>query len=149
MAAKLEKTRYPGIFKRGSRYVVTYRLDGVQKRESFATLDEARRAKRAREAARDAGEFMVESRIGFREYALEWVDRYTGRGRNGFREQTREKYRRDLAMYAFDSQFARRRLSQITPRDISTFVATLCEPKASGKLLSDSRVRNIVAPVRA
>src|SRR4051794_31725361 len=128
MAAKMECTRYPGIYKRGSRYVVTYRLDGVQKREAFGTLDEARRAKRAREAARDAGEFMAESRIPFREYAAEWVDRYTGRGRNGFREQTRDKYRRDLSMYAFESTLARRRLSQITPRDVSVFVASLCEP---------------------
>jgi hypothetical protein len=34
MAAKMEKTKTPGIFKRGSRYVVTFRYAaGRQRRE--------------------------------------------------------------------------------------------------------------------
>jgi hypothetical protein len=48
MAAKLEKTRTPGIFKRGSRYVFSYRVDGKQRWESCRTMDEARRVKAAR-----------------------------------------------------------------------------------------------------
>ena len=36
MAAKLEKTKTPGIFKRGSRYVFSYRVNGKQKWESAA-----------------------------------------------------------------------------------------------------------------
>jgi hypothetical protein len=39
--AAMEKTRTPGIFKRGSRYVFSYRVDGRQKWESARTLDEA------------------------------------------------------------------------------------------------------------
>jgi len=43
MAAKLEKTKgTPGIFKRGSRYVFSYRVDGRQRWELARTLDEAR-----------------------------------------------------------------------------------------------------------
>ena len=33
MAAPMEKTRHPGIYKRGSRYVVVYKIDGVQRRK--------------------------------------------------------------------------------------------------------------------
>jgi hypothetical protein len=47
MPARLEKTRTPGIFKRGTRYVFSYRVDGKQRWESCRTLDEARRAKAA------------------------------------------------------------------------------------------------------
>jgi integrase len=43
----LEKTRYPGIYKRGSRYVLIYRDDrGRQRQQSAATLAEAK-AKRS------------------------------------------------------------------------------------------------------
>jgi hypothetical protein len=49
MAAPLEKTRTPGVFKRGSRYVFSYRVDGKQRWESCRTLEEARRAKAARQ----------------------------------------------------------------------------------------------------
>jgi hypothetical protein len=45
MAAKLEKTKTPGIFKRGSRYVFSYRVDGKQRWESSRTLDEARHSR--------------------------------------------------------------------------------------------------------
>jgi len=45
MAAPLIKTKTPGIFKRGSRCVFSYRVDGRQHWESCRTLDEARRAK--------------------------------------------------------------------------------------------------------
>ncbi len=43
MAAKMERTRWPGIYTRGKRYVVAYRdVDGNQRRDSFRTMDEAR-----------------------------------------------------------------------------------------------------------
>ena len=41
MAAPMKKTRHPGIYKRGSRYVVVYKVDGRQRKESAHTLDEA------------------------------------------------------------------------------------------------------------
>ena len=44
MPAKLEKTKTPGVFKRGNRYAVIYRdADGRQHQESARTYDEARR----------------------------------------------------------------------------------------------------------
>jgi hypothetical protein len=36
MPAPLERTSVPGIYKRGSRYVVTYRLPGSSTRKAFA-----------------------------------------------------------------------------------------------------------------
>src|SRR3954454_6983102 len=84
MAAPMVKTKYPGIYKRGSRYVVRYRVNGEHKSESARTLDEARRLQQARRTDIDRGEFHERSRVTFRAYADEWIDRYQGRGRRGF-----------------------------------------------------------------
>jgi integrase len=152
MAAQFLPTRYPGIYRRGERYVFSYRDSGHRQRwQSARTLDEARRLKSAREADVARGEFQELSRVTFCEYADDWVDRYQGRGRNGFREETRKKYRADLERYAYPyfGKRLRRRLGEVTPRDISGFVAWLCDEQAHSRVLSDSRVRNIVAPVRA
>lgn len=142
MAAKLEKTRTPGIFKRGTRYAVLYRdAEGRQRQESARTLDEARRIKAGRTAAVATGEFHAASRIKLRDYALEWVERYQGRGRRGFRESTREDYRRDLRRYVlpyFDEKL-RRRVEQITPRDVAGFVGWLCDEAEQGRRVAVER----------
>jgi len=148
VAARMEKTRHPGIYRRGSRYAFSYRHNGSQRWESFRTLDAARKAKRAREAARDTGELHEQSRVSFREFAEEWVERHYGR--RGFRESTRDDYRRDLRRYAFpffDERLGRT-VSQVTPRDVANFVAYLCEER-DGKRLADASVRRILAPVRS
>ena len=149
MAAKLEKTRTPGIFKRGGRYVFSYRVDGKQRWESCRTIDEARRAKAARATDIERGEFEQRSRITLHEYAREWVERYQGRGRRGFRENTRDEYRRVLTHYVFAHFPARTRLTEVTPSRVATFVGWLCDPVAQGNALADSTVRNIMAPLRA
>jgi integrase len=134
MAARFERTRYPGIYKRGSSYVLTYRVGGKQKKESCKTLEEARKKKAARQAAIDAGEFQEKTRVTFAEFAREWVERYQGRGR-GFRESTRDDYRRLLNTYAipyFDGRL-RRKLSAVQPRDIANFVGWLCDAKAQAE----------------
>jgi len=59
----------PGIFKRGGRYVFSYRVDGKQKWESARTLDEARRMRSARSTDISRGEFEERSRVTLREYA--------------------------------------------------------------------------------
>src|SRR5271156_1565987 len=100
MPARLEKTRTPGVFKRGSRYVFSYRVDGKQRWESCRTLDEARRVKAARATDIERGEFEQHSRITLHEYASEWIERYQGTGRRGFREETRTEYRALLDKYA-------------------------------------------------
>jgi integrase len=142
MGAKLEKTRTPGIYKRGSRYAVLYRdSEGRQRQESARSLDEARALKAARTTAVATGEFHAASRVKFSEYALEWVERYQGRGRRGFREATRDDYRRDLRRYVlpFFHEKLRRRVEQVTPRDVASFVAWLCDEQIQGRRAAEAR----------
>lgn len=158
MAAKMEKTRTPGIYKRGSRYVFAYRVDGKQRWESCRTLDEARRAKAARATDIGRGEFEERSRITLHEYAREWVERYQGTGRRGFREETRSEYRVLLDRYALSHFSAQTRLTEITPRHVASFVGWLCDqtkPAATAEeperrvALSDKTVRNALGPLKA
>jgi integrase len=151
MAARLEKTRHPGIYKRGGRYAYTYRSNGKQRWGSARTLDAARKEKRAHEADRDRGELQEESRIPFVDFAAEWIDRYQGTGRRGFSGQTRKDYRRDLERYAYPflGDKLGRTVSQITRRDLARWIAWLCDEREQGRRLADATVRRIVAPVQA
>jgi integrase len=149
MAAKLEKTRTPGIFKRGSRYVFSYRVNGKQRWESCRTLDEARRAKATRTADIGRGEFDERSRITLHEYVLEWIERYQGRGRRSFRDSTRDEYRRMLSQYALRFFSDRVLLTEVTPSRIAAFVAWLCDEHEQGRALADKTVKNVVGPLRA
>jgi hypothetical protein len=74
-----------------------------------------------------AGEFEQRSRITLHEYAREWIERYQGTGRRGFREETRAEYRALLDKYALSHFSSRTKLTDITPRHIATFVGWLCE----------------------
>jgi integrase len=125
--------------------------EGRQRQESARTLDEARNIRAARTAAVATGEFHPASRVKLREYALEWIERYQGRGRRGFRESTREDYRRDLRRYVLpylDGKL-RRRIEQVTPRDVAAFVGWLCDEREQGRYLADATVRRILSPLRA
>src|SRR4051794_11991568 len=97
---KMVKTRTPGIFKRGNRFVVVYYVNGKQRKESARTYAEAKRLKATRQADVARGEFYDASRKTFAEYFLEWVEQYQGQGRRGFRESTRREYRRLGLRYA-------------------------------------------------
>lgn len=152
MPAPMIKTKTPGIFRRGSRYVVVYRdAEGKQRKESAGTLDEARKLKAARTADVARGEFHVLSRERFKDYASEWIERYQGTGRRGFRDSTRDDYRRLLKDYAFPffDDKLRRKLHEVTPADVARFIAWVCDEEAQGRVLADSTVRNALAPVRA
>ena len=149
---KLTKTGDKGIYKREYRHVVVYYVNGKQRREYVSGgIKEARRVKAARVADRDRGELQEESRIPFRRFAGEWVERYRGNGRRGFTEGTRDEYRRDLKRYAypfFDERLGRT-VSSITPRDVDRWIAWLCDEREQGRLLADASVRRIVSPLRA
>jgi integrase len=149
MPAKLEKTRTPGVFKRGQRYAVIYRdADGRQRQESARTYDDARRLRASRHTQVQEGVFTPQTREKLADYALEWVERYQGRGRRGFREATRDEYRRDLKRQALPF-FGGRRLEQVAPRDVARFVAHLCDEEAQGRYLADATVRRVLSPLRA
>jgi Phage integrase, N-terminal SAM-like domain len=134
MPAKLEKIkRHPGIYKRGSRYAVIFRdHDGRQRQVAARTLDQARKVKAARTADVARGEFHPRSRETFRDYTEAWVERYQGTGRRGFRESTREDYRRLLRDFAYPF-FGRRRLAEVTPSDVAGFIGWLCDGRAQAQ----------------
>ena len=129
MAAPLVKTRTPGVFKRGGRYVVTYRdADGRQRKESARTYDDARRLKTERSGQVDKGEFHAPSKQTVAVYAREWIEVYQGKG-GGFRERTRRDYRRDLERYVVPFLGAKR-LTALRRQDVSAFVAWLVDDAA-------------------
>jgi hypothetical protein len=102
-ARSLVKTKTPGIYRRRNadgtlgQYVVIYRAAGKQRREYADTLSEARRIRAERTADVARGEYHVRTTIALRAFLADWIERYHGKGgRNGFREGTREEYRRLL-----------------------------------------------------
>src|SRR5687767_12923296 len=113
---RMVPTRTPGVYKRGGRYVAVYYVDGKQKKESARTYDEARALKARREVDVARGEFHDASRTPFASYFREWVERYQGQGRRGFREGTRDEYRRLGKEYAIEFFGERLPISKITPK---------------------------------
>lgn len=152
---RLIATTTPGIYRReradGSLggYVVIYRAAGRQRKESARTLAEARAIRSARNADRDRGEFHARSRVTLRDFLAEWIDRYAGTGRRGFREGTRAEYRRLLDTYAHRYFGERLRLVDVTPHHMAQYVAWLADEGKQGRRLADATVANAVIPVRA
>jgi len=135
MAAKLEKTRYPGIYKRGSRYVIVWEHRGRQHKESFRTLPEAREAK----GKRDSGEKRPKSRIRFRDYFDEWIENYAGRTSRGFSETTRPEYRRPIESHALP-RWKKWRMNEIEPADLRDLF---------GQMRRDGRTTSEIKKTRA
>jgi len=128
---------------------VIYRAGGRQRKEFARTLDEARRIKRERETDRDRGELQERTTITLRAYLEEWVERYQGQGRRGFRENTRDEYRRLLERYAYRFFSPKLRIVDLTPYQLARFVDWLCDAGRQRRRLSDSTVANVVMPLRA
>jgi integrase len=150
MPAPLIKTKTPGVYKRGGWYVFSYRVEGKQRWESCRTLDEARSAKAARLTDLSRGEYQERSKLALREYALEWVERYQGTGRRGFREETRDEYRVLLEKYALTFFPASKIVSDLNPSDVADLIGWLVkQPNGRGGTLSDKSVRNTLGPLRA
>jgi hypothetical protein len=144
----------PGIFRRGNRYVVTFRdPQGRQRKRSARTLAEAREVKAAMTADVARGEFRDVSRITFGEYAPSWIEGYQGRTRRGFRDETRRDYRRALGLdqdgQPFDPPsgavafFGRMRLVAITPLDVKRYAEEVRKPG-----VAENTVRLAVAPLK-
>lgn len=144
----MEKTAEPGVFKRGSKYVVVYYANGKQRKESAPTLLAAKKLKRKRQSEADAGKIQEVSREPYAKFAAAWIERYHGKPGREFRESTREDYRRDLK-YSIEFFGPRKQLGQITAHDVARFVAWLNDPIAQGRQLAPSTLRNKVAPLAA
>ncbi|HXV05056.1 MAG TPA: hypothetical protein VFP23_04050, partial [Solirubrobacterales bacterium] len=117
---RLRKTKTPGVFKRVNGegetvgYVAVIRVAGRQRKRSARTYEEARRIKRESETDRDRGELQERATVPFLRYLDEWVERYRGQGRRGFRENTRDEYRRMRGCRA-NRATARRGISDFRP----------------------------------
>jgi integrase len=152
---RLRKTKTPGVFKRidGDGHVVGYvaviRMAGRQRKRSARTYEAARRIKRESETDRDRGELQDRTTIIFLRYLSEWVERYRGQGRRGFRENTRDEYRRLIVAYARPYFPGRLKLVDVTTYDLARFVDWLADEGEQGRRLADSTVANIVNPLRA
>jgi integrase len=153
MPAPMEPTKTPMVYRRGNRYVVVYyvEIDGIkkQRKKSARTYDAARLLKSKLVADVARGEHDEQGNTTLVAYSSEWVERYQGRGRRGFRESTRDDYRRLLIAYAHKFFGDRVKLTEITPRKIADFIGWLCDEAKQGKRLSDSTVSNALDPVRS
>jgi len=144
MGAPLVRTSTPGVYRRGSRYVVDFRdASGRQRRRSAATLAEARTLRSSLLADVARGEFRPASRARLDEYARDWVRTYEGRTARGIRPETVAEYGRDLELHVLPVLGARR-LSEIEQRDLKALARHLAD-----KGLSAATVRIVMAPVRA
>lgn len=147
-APKMVPTKTPGVFKRGGKYVVTFRdANGRQRKESYRTYEVARSKKREREREVERGEYAPTSNILFHDYAREWADTYNGR-RKKVRQRTKDEYKRDLEAYAFRYFPATKRLKAIEARDIDRFIAWLMDAAEQGRSLSPRTVERILVPVK-
>jgi integrase len=113
MAPVMEKTKTAGVYKRGGRYVVTWRHRGKPKKEFFATYAEAREAK----ARRSAGDRRPVSKVRFGVYFEGWIETYAGRTARGFSETTRPEYRRSIVDHALPL-WESWKLSDVEPADV-------------------------------
>lgn len=152
---RLVKTKTPGVYKRVDGegnivgYVAVIEVAGRQRKRSARTYEAARRIKRESETDRDRGELQEPTTIAFLSFLDEWVERYRGQGRRGFRENTRDEYRRLIASYARPYFSSKLKLIDVTTFQLARFVDWLADEDEQGKRLSDSTIANIVIPLRA
>ena len=157
--AKLTKTSTPGIFRRHVKgceglvrcdcgYVIVWRHRGKQYTETHRTLALAREARRVHEADVARGEFSELSRENLHGYAREWIERYQGTGRRGFRQETRDDYRWNLERYALRYFAPDLKLGELSPRMVADFIGWLSRQETRrGRPFSDSGIRNAFKPL--
>jgi integrase len=129
-------------------YVAVIEVAGRQRKKSARTYDEARRIKRGSESDRDRGLLQPHTTIAFVHYLDEWVERYRGQGR-GFRENTRDEYRRLIQTHAHRYFSKRLKLTDVTTYELARFVDWLADEADQGKCLADSTIANIMMPLRS
>lgn len=137
MAAKMEKTKTPGVYKRGNRYVEVWTYRGRQHKKSHRTYAEARESK----AGRVAGDRRPETRQHFEDYFEDWIETYTGRTAGGLSETSRVEYRRSIESFAVPT-WRGWRLSEIATSDVK---GLLSQMRRKGE--STSQIRKVRAAV--
>ena len=137
-----ERTRHPGIIRRGAHYQVRYRdRSGHSRRRGARTLAEALDLQA--QVRRDRGRPHVDRSVTFRAYAEDWLVTYTGRTTRGIRESTRADYTRTIERDAIPF-FGSMRLADVGPPDVRSFLARIAR-----RGVSDNTIRLALAPLRA
>lgn len=126
MAAKLDKTGTPGIYKRGSRYVVVWRHRGKQHKSFHRTLAEAREAK----GNRDGGDRRPVARVGFEDYFEQWIKSYSGRTARGFGPRSRKLYRTTIEQHALP-RWGTWRLADVEPVYVRELFSSIADDGVS------------------
>lgn len=120
---KTERTRVPGVYRRGNAYLYTYRVAG---RQRWGRRESRRRP--SRQAPGRGRRLPWRARglphVRFGDYARDWIEHYPGRTSRGFRESTRSMYRQMLndSVLPYFHGVRRLRLAEIQPRDVKAFV---------------------------
>jgi len=144
MSASRERTKTPGIYKRGGRYVFRYRgPSGAPRWSSAATIAEAKTKRAALTTDVDRGEYRAASRVTFADYAERWAESYVGRTSRGVNADTIADYRRNLDRHAIPF-FGRTPLTAIGPPELRAFAAHV-----AARGVKRGTVRLALAPVKA
>jgi integrase len=143
---RLVRTSVPGVYKRGGRYCVRYRVRGEERKRYVGTFEEARRLKASITTAIAQGTYRELAPTPFKEYAAEWIGSYAGRTTTGLRDSTRDSYRPSVR--AAIAYFGGRCLADIEPRDCRGFVAWLQDPRKQKRALSSATVRKHLAVLK-
>jgi integrase-like protein len=140
----LEPTELAGVYRRGSKFVAVYRVEGRQRKQSADTLADARAIKLQRD-----GEARAQRRgPTLHEFSLSWLDRYAGSGHDSVRANTRREYRRLLVNFAltyFDREIRVRDLDRAAVQHFVDWLTT--RPGRDGRLC-DRSIANALTPLR-
>ena len=144
MVLPLEPTDVPGVYRRGSKFVVVYRVDGRQRKQSADTLAGARAIKLQRDGEARA----LRRGPTLHGFSLSWLDRYAGSGHDSVRANTRREYRRLLVNFAltyFDREVRVRDLDRAAVQHFVDWLTT--RPGRAGRLC-DRSIANALTPLR-
>lgn len=136
----MERTRTPGVYKRGGRYVVVTYERGRQRKNYHRTYEEAREAKG--EAMRQGSRRSPITRATFAGYAADFIETYAGQTARGISPTTLAAHRKVIEDHAVPF-FGPQRLRDIEPQDVRRLVGKLGEDRTPGT------VKKYMQPIRA
>ncbi len=139
---RLTKTRTPGVYRRGNRYVVIWRHRGKQCKSYHATYDEAREAK----GQRQSGDRRPDGKVRFGDYFAQWIETYAGRTARGFSDSTRIEYRRSIEAHAIPA-FGKWKLADVEPADVRALLGSMRQAGESTSQIQ--KVRAALSPMLA
>jgi integrase len=118
---KLERTKTPGVYRRGDTYIARWKHRGQSHKRMFRTYAEAREFKRTLHGAGT----QPTTRETVADYFEKWIGSYRGRTARGLEETTRAEYRRSFDLHVLPFPIARERLRDVTSRDVADWFTDL------------------------